>query len=88
MSLIEQGLILIEALDKKASEYHIKSDVSEALSWELVGIRTRVNDLKEGNHESRKDQKYRDIEWDSRLGEYYPELASLVRNFYKRYYGE
>lgn len=87
MQLIEKGLSLAKALDAKASEYHVKSDANEVISWESVGIRTRINDLEKGNFEARKDSRYKGIEWGVRLHKYCPDLSESVRKFYIEYYG-
>lgn len=87
MQLIEKGLTLSKALEAKALEYHPKSNAHESISWEAVGINTRVNDMRNGNTDARDDTKYKHIDWGATIQKYSPILAEAVRDFYKEYYG-
>jgi len=84
--LIEKGSVLADKLEKKASEYHVKSDANEKISWEAVGVRTRVNDLINGNINARKDTAFKGIEWGKELVKFSPDLSEEVCSFYKEYY--
>ncbi|MCP4323948.1 MAG: hypothetical protein GY787_19235 [Alteromonadales bacterium] len=87
MQLLEKGLSLVKDLNAEASKYSVRSTVHEILSWESVGVKTRVDDLKNGNVEARNDTRYENINWGERLVKYKPKLAGSVRDFYNEYYG-
>lgn len=86
--LINKGLELATKFDELATEFHVKSDTHEILSWEAIGIRTRVNDLMESNTDVSKGTRYNGFKWRGNLHKYHSDISEEVRSFYQEYYDE
>ncbi len=86
--IILHGKMLVEELRKRASEFNGKSSQHDELSWEAVGIETRINMLLNGEYIPLREESKKNNRWGEGLFVHSPEQGKKVVDFYFELYAK
>ena len=78
--------MLIEELRNRASEFNGKSSQHDELSWEAVGVETRVSILSKGDYASLREESTKNNSWGEGLFVHSPKQGKKVVDFYRKLY--
>ena len=87
-NLIVTGTMLVEELRQRASEFNGKSSQHDELSWEAVGVETRVNMLINDGYTAFRDESMENNSWGESLFVHSPEQGKKVVEFYQELYAK
>jgi hypothetical protein len=80
------GEQLAADLNKRADKFHPKSYHHEELSWEAIGIETRIKSFKNGDIQSIIQESEKSDLWEQEVLPHNPDLGERVVDFYKNLY--
>ncbi|MDP2713395.1 hypothetical protein [Rheinheimera sp.] len=86
--LIKSGKELVKELLLRAAGFNGKSSQHDELSWEAVGVETRVTKLEQNDHDPIIVEAGENDDWGKGLFAHSPEQSKKVAEFYRKLYQE